>query len=174
MKRRVTRCIHGVTRYWKNSLSIMWGTSSREIKNERSSCVIITATTMSVFLRTFFYNKERNKQCRKYTYNLTLWRVRVTTVSMETKQYVLFIIFLRVRNVSSCLHFIGCPKSLIHLGLKRSNIWSDYVISNNKNVIRPWIVVVYKDLVHWIFLEMEAQGVFCEVQCECCNTRQEM
>jgi len=61
---------------------------------------------------------------------------------METKKYVLFIVFVVVRSVLYCLHFIGCPNSLIRLGLKRSNIRSVYVANNNKNV------VIYKDLVH--------------------------
>jgi len=34
-------------------------------------------------------------QVRQYTYNVTLWRIRVNTVATETQRYVLFLIFLR-------------------------------------------------------------------------------
>ena len=67
---------------------------------------------------------------------------------METKKYILFVIFVGTQNVLYCLKFISSLNSLIPLGLKRSNIRSVSVASNNTNVNRSWIVVIYEDLVH--------------------------
>lgn len=63
------------------------------------------------------------------------------------QQCVLFIIAVEVPSILYCMHFLGCPNSLIPFGSKIPIEWRFYFAGNYMDIVRIWTVIVYKGAV---------------------------